>query len=163
MNTQDSELILRDFQPGDEAAFRRLNEAWITRHFALEPKDEYTLAHPQESILDHGGRIFLAVLNGQPVGCCALIAIAPREFEVGKMTVDESARGAGIGRRMLEHSIAEAKNSGATRLYLETNHTLAPAIHLYEAMGFRHLHPASVVPSPYARADVYMELPLTVL
>ncbi len=155
------ELIIRDFQPGDEAAFRRLNEAWIIRHFAIEPKDEYTFANPKASILDPGGRIFLAILNGQPVGCCALILIAAGEFELGKMTVDESARGAGIGRRLLEHSIAESKAAGATRLYLETNHTLTPAIHLYEAVGFRHLPSDRVTASPYASSDVQMELYLT--
>jgi putative acetyltransferase len=32
------------------------------------------------------------------------------------------------------------------------------AIRLYESLGFRHLPPERVVPSVYARADVYMEL-----
>jgi putative acetyltransferase len=45
-------------------------------------------------------------------------------------------------------------------LYLETNKKLTPAVRLYEALGFRHLSPERVVPSPYARADVYMELDL---
>ncbi len=161
MNAHQTELIIRDFQPGDEAAFRQLNEAWITRYFAIEPKDEYTLANPQSTILDHGGRIFLAVLNGQPGGCIALLAIAPGEFEVGKMTVAESAQGAGIGRRLLEKAAAEARVMGATRLYLETNQTLTPAIHLYESFGFQRLPPNRVTPSPYARADVHMELQLS--
>jgi hypothetical protein len=47
---------------------------------------------------------------------------------------------------------------GAESLYLETNDRLADAIHLYESLGFRHLPPERIVPSPYARANVYMEL-----
>jgi putative acetyltransferase len=74
------------------------------------------------------------------------------------MAVTESSRGAGIGRRLLERAIAEARAGGATRLYLETNHALAPAIRLYESVGFRQLSPDRIVPSPYARADIYMEL-----
>jgi hypothetical protein len=35
---------------------------------------------------------------------------------------------------------------------------LTPAIRLYESQGFRHLPPERIVPSVYARADVYMEL-----
>ena len=53
--------------------------------------------------------------------------------------------------------IAQAKVLGATRLYLETGTKLTNAIHLYESLGFRHLPPERVVPSPYARANVFME------
>jgi hypothetical protein len=47
---------------------------------------------------------------------------------------------------------------GAKRLYLETNSKLQSAIHVYESLGFKHLAPERVIPSPYARANVYMEL-----
>jgi putative acetyltransferase len=151
------ELTIREFGPGDEAAFRRLNEEWIIRYFVLEPKDEASLADPRRTILDRGGRIFIAIRASQPVGCCALLAMAPGEFEVAKMAVTESSQGAGIGRRLLEKAVTEARAAGAHRLYLETNRKLAPAIRLYESLGFRHLPPERIVPSAYARADVYME------
>jgi GNAT superfamily N-acetyltransferase len=152
------ELTIREFRPGDEAAFRRLNEEWIVRYFALEPKDEASLADPRGTILDGGGRIFLAVEDDNPVGCCALLAIGPGEFEIAKMAVTEASRRSGIGRRLLGITVAEARASGARRLYLETNRTLDGAIRLYESVGFRHLPPERVIPSPYARSNVYMEL-----
>jgi putative acetyltransferase len=155
---EKTELTIREFRPGDETAFRKLNEEWIIRYFVLEPKDEASLADPQKTILDRGGRIFLAIQASQPVGCCALLAMAPGEFEVAKMAVTESSQHAGIGRRLLEKAIVEARASGARRLYLETNRTLVAAIRLYESLGFRHLSPERIVPSAYARADVYMEL-----
>jgi GNAT superfamily N-acetyltransferase len=154
----EPEITIREFRPGDESAFRSLNEEWITRYFVLEPKDEASLAYPREAILDCGGRIFLAVRGGQPIGCCALLAMAPGEFEVAKMAVTESSQRSGAGRRLLEKTIAEARSAGAHRLYLETNRKLAAAIHLYESLGFRHLPPERIVPSAYTRADVYMEL-----
>ena len=153
-----TDLTIRKFAAGDEAVFRKLNEEWIVRHFALEHKDEISLADPQGTILNRGGRIFFALRDGQPVGCCALLAMAPGEFEVAKMAVTESSQGAGIGRQLLERVVADARASGAHRLYLETNRKLAPAIRLYESLGFRHLPPERIVPSPYARANVYMEL-----
>jgi putative acetyltransferase len=154
----EPEITIREFRAGDEAAFRRLNEEWITRYFVLEPKDEASLANPRQTILDCGGRIFLAVRGGQPIGCCALLAMAPGEFEVAKMAVTESSQRNGAGRRLLEKTIAEARSAGAHRLYLETNRKLAAAIRLYESLGFHHLTPERIVPSEYARADVYMEL-----
>ena len=96
--------------------------------------------------------------DGQAVGCCALVAMAAGEFEVAKMAVTESAQGKGIGRRVLQKTIAEARASGARRLYLETNRTLATAVRLYESLGFKHIPAERIVPSVYARADVFMEL-----
>jgi GNAT superfamily N-acetyltransferase len=158
MSGASSGITVREFQPGDEAAFRRLNEEWITRYFKLEPKDEIAFANPRETILDRGGRIFFAVRDGEPVGVCALVVKAPGEFEIAKMGVTASAQGLGVGRMVLQSCIDAARAMGAKRLYLETNHALLPAIHLYEAVGFRHLPKERVVASPYARADVFMEM-----
>jgi GNAT superfamily N-acetyltransferase len=77
------------------------------------------------------------------------------------MAVTESFQRAGVGRCLLEAAIGAARAAGATRLYLETNRKLGPAIRLYESVGFRHLPPERVVPSPYVRSDVSMELVLT--
>jgi putative acetyltransferase len=154
------EIVLREFTAGDESHFRRLNEEWIVRHFALEPKDVQSLEDPRGTILDRGGRIFFAVRGGDVVGCCALLATGPGEFEVAKTAVTESCQGLGIGRSLLRMAIAEARAAGATRLYLETNRKLAPAVRLYESLGFRHIPAERVVPSPYARSNVSMEMDL---
>jgi ribosomal protein S18 acetylase RimI-like enzyme len=160
MALSQTDVLIREFRPGDEIAFRRLNEEWITRYFVMEPKDEACFADPQRTILDSGGRIFFAVRQREIVGCCALLAMGPGEFEVVKMAVTEASQCAGIGRQHLQYAIAEARASDAKRLYLETNHTLLKAIRLYESQGFQRLPPERVFPSPYARADVQMELNL---
>ena len=153
-----AEIGIRQFRTGDAAAFRRLNEEWITRFFRIEPKEAPILADPQRTILEPGGRIFFATAGERCVGCCALIRTSDKEFEVAKMAVEPSHQGAGIGRRLLQAAIEEGRGAGAQRLYLETNHVLKPAIRLYESVGFKHIDANRIVPSPYARADVYMEL-----
>jgi|SRR5215467_6766235 len=153
-----AELTIREFRPGDEAAFRRLNEEWISTYFTIEAADEAAIADPWGKILNPGGRIFLAVQNGEAVGCCALVVKGPAEYEVAKTAVTERVRGAGIGRRLLEKVVAEGRTLGARRLYLETNRKLVPAISLYESVGFRHILPERVAPSRYVRANVFMEL-----
>ena len=153
-------VTVREFVAGDEAAFRRLNEEWITRYFKLEQKDEAAFANPRETILDKGGRIFFAVRDGEPVGVCALVALRPGEFEVAKMGVTASAQGLGIGRLLMERVVAAGRALGATRLALDTHHSLTPAIRLYESVGFRRVAEEKLMPSPYERADVFMEMVL---
>jgi putative acetyltransferase len=151
----------RSFVAGDEVAFRELNEAWIAPIFGMEPKDHEVLSDPDAQILKKGGHIFIGIEGDTAVACCALI---PREigcFEVSKMAVLESRRGAGFGRQLIAYAIGQARMIGATRLYLESNTQLANAVHLYEDAGFRHLPPERVRKSPYARSNVYMEMVLS--
>lgn len=152
-----SDVTIREFLPGDADAFFELNREWIQRDFWLEPADLEVLWHPQEAILDLGGRIFMAVRGGRQIGCCALIPIAPGEYELAKMAVTAAERRQGIGRRLICAAIAKAERLGATRLYLETNHRLSGAIALYESMGFRHVPAERITHSVYSRADVFME------
>ncbi len=152
------QVTIREFQHGDEICFRTLNQEWIERYFRIEPREAVILADPKGTILDTGGRIFLAILDNRCVGCCALRRMSDTEFEVAKMAVTSEHQGAGIGRKLLNAVIEAGRAMGARRLYLETNHRLEPAIRLYESAGFRHLSPEEIIPSPYARADVYMEL-----
>src|ERR1700721_4266858 len=114
------EIGIRQFQSGDAAAFRRLNEEWITRFFRIEPKEAPILADPQATILDSGGRIFFAIAGERCIGCCALIRKTDKEFEVAKMAVEPSYQGAGIGRRLLHAAIEEGRSVGRKNLYRET-------------------------------------------
>jgi GNAT superfamily N-acetyltransferase len=154
------EVQIRPFQPGDEPAFRRLNEEWISRHFRLEEHDRATLGDPWGKIIRPGGQIFLALSGGEAIACCALVVIEQGVFELSKMAVTERCQGRGIGRRLLEHTVAQAKAMGARRLCLDTNSKLANAIHLYESVGFRHLPPERRTSSAYARSNVQMEMEL---
>jgi putative acetyltransferase len=159
MSPAPTEILIRAFRPGDEEAFRLLNEAWITRFFALEEKDRATLGDPQKDILQSGGHILFAQRGTELVGCCALMSMDSYSFELAKMAVVETCQGQGIGARLIEATIELARSLGARRVYLESNSKLGPALHLYRRFGFRDL-PADITlpPSPYARADVRMEL-----
>lgn len=158
MEANSGAVFLRDFDARDAAAFYQLNEAWITSIFRMEEKDREVLEHPVEKILAPGGLILMAFSGGRAVGCGALLAMPEGGYEVAKMAVDESMRGLGIGRQILCALIERARTLRARRLYLETNHVLANAIHLYESCGFAHLPPERVKPSPYKRSDISMEM-----
>jgi putative acetyltransferase len=154
------EITIRLFNQSDADAFRELNEAWISKFFRLEEQDHIQLAQP-DNILRDGGQIVMAVAGEERIGCCALVFMKPGVFEVAKMAVSESYQGRGLGRKILEFTIEQAKALGAHTLELATNSKLGNAIHLYESLGFRHLPPERVEPSPYARANVFMEMHLS--
>ena len=156
----DARIVLRAFRPEDAEAFRRLNEAWILRWFVLEPEDVAMLEDPQTHILDRGGRIFVAECNHAVVGCFALLPWQHGVLRLIRMTVREDVRGHGVGRMLLEHAVATAREMRAPKLVLETSTKLESAVHLYQSVGFERITLDPNEPVPLARADVYMELPL---
>jgi GNAT superfamily N-acetyltransferase len=156
---------IRPLLAGEDAtAFRTLNEEWITRYFTLEAKDRETLGDPEGKILAKGGHIFmvwtLVADEAEPVGCVALIPMGDGVYELSKMAVSPAMRGLGVGRRLLEYAIAQARVIGAKSLFLGSNSKLANAVHLYEAVGFKHVPVERVPALGYSRADVFMELGL---
>lgn len=103
-----SRVLLRSFLPADALPFRELNEAWITQLFTLEDPDRLVLGDPLGQIIAPGGHIVMALLDGQPAGCCALLPMDPGEYELAKMCVAEHARGHGLGRQILLYTIDHA-------------------------------------------------------
>lgn len=144
----------------DAQAFRVLNEEWIQRHFALEAKDVATLADPEGTILAKGGRLLMAEVEGVAVGCVALIPMGGGMVELSKMAVAPAMRGRGLGRTLLLTAVTEARAMGARRIFLGSNTKLANAVHLYEAVGFRHVARERLPEMPYSRANVFMKMEL---
>lgn len=154
-----AQITIRPLQTEEDAtAFRIMNEEWITRYFTLEKMDRETLGDPENMILRKGGHIFMVYLGQQAVGCVALIPMGGGVYELSKMAVSPGQRGLGIGRRLLQHAVVEAKRIGAKSLFLASNSRLENAVHLYESVGFRHVPAGSLPAMPYARANVFMEL-----
>ncbi len=144
-----------DYTPAYQAAFRQLNEEWISTYFRMEESDYKALDHPREYILDQGGYIYIGLYKGEPVATCALIHMDDGGFELAKMAVSPKAQGLGIGYLIGKACIEKARALGARRVYLESNTALKPAINLYHKLGFRK---AAGAPSPYERCNIQMEL-----
>lgn len=153
--TAQQALNIVPYAPTHRDAFRRLNEAWITRYFRLEEADRRALDDPEGYILEKGGYIFMALWEGVAVGTCALIKVSPHVFELAKMAVSDAAQGRGIGYALGKACIEKARELGYQKVELLSNTRLQPAIHLYKKLGFTE------VPLPeteYERADIKMEI-----
>jgi DNA-binding MarR family transcriptional regulator len=85
------------------------------------------------------GLFLLATVRGEPVGCGGLRLDGSDAAEVKRMWVAESARGLGIGRRLLVELERHAAAEGARTVRLETNGALTEAIGLYRSAGYREV------------------------
>lgn len=139
--------------PRYRAAFKALNEEWITAHWQMEEPDHHALDHPQEHILDKGGHIFVALYREEPVGVCALCRKDDpvHQYELAKLAVSPSAQGKGIGMLLCRTVIAKAKELGCKKIFLESNTLLRPAIQLYRKAGFREVE---IYRPSYERVDI---------
>ncbi|GAB2535990.1 bifunctional helix-turn-helix transcriptional regulator/GNAT family N-acetyltransferase [Rhodanobacter koreensis] len=152
---KQSKVEVVPFEPRLREHFYRLNAAWLKKHFVIEPIDEQVLRDPEHAVLEPGGAIFFALLGDVVIGTCALLHEEQGVYELSKMGVDESFRGLGAGSRLLDAAIAEFQRRRGHTLFLESNSSLKPALHMYERAGFV-LQPTIRSDSHYARADVYM-------
>lgn len=143
------------YQPEYKSFFEQLNRAWIEKYFEMEPHDEYLLCHPEENILNKGGKILFAEHNGRIIGTVALVLMEKGIYELAKMAVDEKFQGLGAGKLLCHAAIQEAKNMGAEKLILESNSLLKTAIYIYHKMGFLEI---VMDKSDYNRADIRMQL-----
>lgn len=79
---------------------------------------------------------FVAELARRVVGSIALRDRGDGSGHISKFFVDATVRGRGIGRRLLELAVSEARRSGLRELDLETRSQFEAAIHLYESTGW---------------------------
>ena len=138
--------------------FQSINEQWINAMFSMEPLDRAILEDPQGYIVDPGGQVWFAVVDGLGVvGTCALLRHEGNALELTKMGVLESARGLKVGEKLLKRVIDEAVRCRPDLLFLLTNRICAPAIHLYEKNGFVHCPKVKArYANEYERSNVYM-------
>jgi DNA-binding MarR family transcriptional regulator len=92
-------------------------------------------AEPHE-LVPPAGAFLVAYVHDEPIGCGGVKHHAGAPSEIKRMWVAESARGLGIGRRLLQELEARAAHSGATVARLETNRALVEAIALYRSAGY---------------------------
>ena len=133
---------------------KTLNYEWLEKYFRIEEGDVASLSDPQKHIIDKGGHIYYAKLDGEIVGTASLLKKSETVYELGKLAVSDKAQGHGIGTILIEHCLNIAKQKQITTLILYSNTTLQSAIHLFRKYGFEEVELESGV---YERANIKME------
>jgi N-acetylglutamate synthase-like GNAT family acetyltransferase len=152
-------LSILPWSPDLANAFHDINAQWIKAMFALEENDRLILEDPQSLIIDKGGDILFAAVEGLGVvGACALMPSKDAGvFELTKMGVLDAARGLKAGEFLLAAVLERAVEMRIETLFLLTNKKCEAAIHLYEKLGF--VHDAAIMATygaRYERCDVAM-------
>jgi len=169
---------LRDYRVGDETTVfqivkRVLAEYGLSTDAGSTDSD---LNNIRESYISKGGLFRIVESNGRPVGSYGLYpGILPpaeqppceqrsnepcspehRSCELRKMYLLPEYRGRGLGKRMMEDALREAKARGFHEMTLETNSCLKEALALYRAYGFTEIAPDHLS----HRCDLAMKRPL---
>jgi GNAT superfamily N-acetyltransferase len=137
----DAPVEIREVDPADPMAQHCLREyfAELDRRFdtGFDPAASLP-ADPDEMRLPSG--VFLIAVRGtEPIGCGALKLHGEEPTELKRMWVASSARGLGLGRRLLEALEQRAGELGSGTLRLETNRTLTEAIAMYRSAGYQEV------------------------
>ena len=136
-----STLLLRDHRPGDIG--------WMTyRHGAIYYK-EYGWDETFEALVGdilvqfikkhdpRRERIWIAEQDGRRVGSIMIVDAGNDAAKLRLLLVEPSARGRGVGRRLIDECIDYARRKGYKKIKLWTNNNLTAARHLYAQAGFR--------------------------
>ena len=130
---------------------------WTTYDEAAARTDEEWRA-----VVD-GSRLWLAMSGGRAVGSVGAFRLPdqpPDECVLVGMWVDPSARGQGVGERLVRSVVGDARARGLSRVLLEVAHENAPAVSLYERMGFVATGRTGAMPHDPSITEFEMELVL---
>ena len=113
-------------------------------------------AQPHE-VRPPAGAFFVAYLHGEPIGCGAVKHHADAPAEIKRMWIAPTARGLGLGRRLLDTLETCAREGGARVAHIETSAVLTEALALYQSTGWAEVPPFNDEPF----ADHWLEKRLT--
>jgi len=156
-----SDFIIRTIEAGDNAALAKIIRDTLAEFKANKPNtvyyddrtdhlfEEFRVANSIYYVVEENGIIIggggIYPTENLPEGTCELV----------KLYLTPAARGRGIGKLLLEKSLAAARSMGYKKVYLESMPELTIAIPLYEKYGFSFL-PSAQGNSGHCGCDVWM-------
>jgi putative acetyltransferase len=131
--------------------------AWIGFSLAYQNFDDELASLPGK-YAGPSGLLLLASVDDGPAACGAIRQLEPSVCEMKRLFVRAEFRGFGLGRRLAEKLIGDARDLGYSAMRLDTvAEKMGDAVRLYKALGFSEISAYY----PNARAGtLYFELQL---
>jgi ribosomal protein S18 acetylase RimI-like enzyme len=142
--------VIRAAEPADAEVVREL-----LREYAAGLGIDLSFQDFDAEVADPLGFYELVLVAGH--GCVALRRIDQETCEMKRLYVRPAGRGTGLGRRLAEAVIVEARARGYRRMLLDTLPTMGAAQALYTSLGFRETEPYRYNPVP---GTTFLELVL---
>lgn len=155
------EINIRPIAPGDNKAIAQIIRNTLTEFKANHPGTVYYDAstdHLYELFQTPGSAYWVAeneegLLGG--VGIFPTEGLPTGTAELVKMYLLPVARGKGLGRQLINHSLDWARSAGYQQIYLESMPELRQALKVYEKFGFQYL-PAALGNSGHSGCSLWM-------
>lgn len=144
------EVSIAPENPGSPAAQYCLGRYYreLQERFDGGFNPDLSLAPSLEDFMPPRGAFLVARFQGEPVGCGGFKPISAEAAYLKRMWISPSARGLGLGKRLLCELEAQARAMGYSIACLETNQALIEAQQLYRSAGYVEVHPFN--DEPYA-------------
>ncbi|WP_405583015.1 GNAT family N-acetyltransferase [Streptomyces sp. NBC_01092] len=135
------DVLLREPGPGDLGWIVQRNAALYAAEYGWNADYEGLVARIVADFAEdhdpHLERVWIAELDGRPVGCVMCVRDeAPATARLRLLLVEPDARGLGIGDRLVTAVVDFARGVGHRDLVLWTNDVLSAARHIYQRHGF---------------------------
>jgi DNA-binding MarR family transcriptional regulator/GNAT superfamily N-acetyltransferase len=135
------DVLLREPGPGDLGWIVARNAALYAAEYGFDADYEALVARIVADYAEdhdpHLERVWIAELDGRPVGCVMCVRDgAPATARLRLLLVEPEARGLGIGDRLVSAVVDFARGVGYRDLVLWTNDVLTAARRLYQRHGF---------------------------
>lgn len=139
------EIIIRKIQKSDDELLAPIIRSCF-HDFEVPTSgtvfEDPTTDHLSELFTEKNSALFVAEVDGQLSGCCGIFpteGLPEKCAELVKFYVGKDFRGKGLGKKLMEESIAYAKKSGYQSIYIESLPEFYTAVSIYEKQGFTYL------------------------